>query len=262
MAKFRIRLAVTLLLLVCLSLSLFFLRHLGPIKMGVIETFKPALGAVNNGLSSVKYWGNLIVRYNSCFKENETLKKEIEELTTKLTSLEEARIENERLRGLLSFKENVKINAVASHVIGRDASNWVQTLLLDKGGKNGIKVNSTVVSSGGLVGRVVDVGQTTSRVLLITDPNSRVGGLVQSNRESGVVEGIGNNRCRIKYLPLNSAVKNGDVVITSGISGLVPKGIIIGRVLDVTRDPSGLYMRATIQPQADVQKIEEVLCIE
>jgi len=230
--------------------------------MSVIEFFKPALRVFNNSSSSVKDWGNSIVGHKRYLKENENLKKRIEELTTRMIALEEARIENERLKALLSFKEALKINSVAAHVIGRDASNWSETILLDKGEKNGIKINSAVVSSGGLVGRVVEVGGTLARVLLITDPDSKVAGLVQSNRESGIVEGIGNNRCRIKYLPLNSDVKKDDVVVTSGISEIAPKGIAIGRVLEVTRDPGGLYMCATLKPHVDLQKIEEVLCIK
>ena len=230
--------------------------------MSVIKFFKPALMVFNNSSSSVKDWGSSIVGHRSSFEENERLKKRIEELTTRMIVLEEARIENERLKALLSFKEALKTDSVAAHVIATDGSNWSDTILLDKGEKNGIKINSAVVSSGGLVGKVVEVGGTLARVLLITDPDSKVAGLVQSNRESGIVEGIGNNRCRIKYLPLNSDVKKDDMVITSGLSKMAPKGIAIGRVLEVTRDPGGLYMRATLQPHVDLQKIEEVLCIK
>lgn len=261
MVKFKIRFYLILLLLISLLLSFFVPLPSSHVKMSVIEFFKPALRVFNNSSSSVKDWGNPIVGRRSYLKENERLKKRVEELTARIIVLEEAHIENGRLKALLSFKETLKTNSVAAHVIATDGSNWSDTILLDKGEKDGIKVNSAVVSSDGLVGRVVEVGGTIARVLLITDPDSKVAGLVQSNRESGIVEGIGNNRCRIKYLPLNSDVKKDDVVITSGLSEIAPKGIAIGRVLEVTRDPGGLYMCGILQPHVDLQKIEEVLCI-
>ena len=114
----------------------------------------------------------------------------------------------------------------------------------------------------GLVGRVLEVGRYSSRILLITDPNSKVGTVIQRNRQGGILVGRPDGRCKMIYIALDSDVTKGDKVITAGFGSVFPKGILIGEVLSVGKEPGRLYKYAIVRPAQDMTKLEEVLCIK
>jgi len=195
-------------------------------------------------------------------KENILLKEKIKELDAQISELKEIEKENQRLRSLLDFKKRREFSVISAQVIARDASIWSDTAIIDKGRKSGITPNMAVVTEDGLVGRITEVGSTVSRVLLVTDPESRVGAILQDSRELGIVEGTLRSILKMRYLNIDADVKEGDAVLTSGFGGNFPKGILIGKVIKVEMDKSKLYKYAYIKPAVNLGKLEEILCVK
>lgn len=203
----------------------------------------------------------LIFSYHKLYKENLAFKKEIGSLKRKATNYEEVFRENERLNKLLSFKSKTQFSTAAAKVIGRDLSNWLSTLIIDKGQKDGLAVGMPVISEIGLVGKIVEVSKSTSRVLLINDPSLKVAALIQDSRDEGIVSGSLGGICRMYFLSLESEIKVNDIVVTSGLGGVFPKGLLIGRVVDVDLDSTGLMKNCLIRPATNLSSLEEVLVI-
>ncbi len=189
------------------------------------------------------------------------LRKENADLRRELARVEEVFQENQRLRSLLEFRDALAQPAVAARVVGRNATPWLRTAVLDKGAADGIRVDAPVVTPEGLVGRVYEVSDRASRVLLLTDPNSAVDALIQRTRAQVVVEGGLGRRCRVLYLPRGEEVEVGDPVVTSGLDGVFPKGILLGRIAAVEQRPGEVFQRAELEPGADFGRLEEVLVL-
>jgi rod shape-determining protein MreC len=169
--------------------------------------------------------------------------------------------ENERLRALLDFKKSLDYTTIPARVIGRDPSNWSNSLIIDKGLRNGINPNKAVIYVNGLVGRVVETGRSSSKILLITDPNSRVGVVIQKNRQGGILVGRPDGNCKMIYIALDSDVAAGDKVMTAGLGNIFPKDVPVGEVVTVGKEPGRLYKVAVVKPFEDLSKLEEVLCV-
>lgn len=202
-----------------------------------------------------------VLTFHKIYRENIALKKEVGLLNQKIVELQEASKENERLQRLLSFKTNTTFSTEAARVIGRDSTNWVSSIIIDKGKRSNVEVGMPVISEIGLVGKVFEVGNSISKILLINDPNFKVAAIVQDSRDEGIVSGSLGGNCRMYFLSLESDVEVNDIVVTSGLGGVFPKGLLIGRVIDVDVDPGGLMKNCSIQPSTDLSNIEEVLVI-
>lgn len=175
---------------------------------------------------------------------------------------EEVLSENNRLKTLLDFKKKLSYVTVACRVIGRDPSNWANTIIVDKGIRDGIKIDSPVLYVDGLVGRVIELGESISKVILITDFNSRVVALVERTRQVGVVYGMNKNICKLKYIPLDSDIKVGDKIVSSGLGGVYPKGLLVGEVISVGKESDRLSLYAIVRPSQYLDKLEEVFVIK
>jgi rod shape-determining protein MreC len=193
--------------------------------------------------------------------ENRRLRQEADTLKRRLDQLEEQALETQRLQRLLAMREASQAELLAARVVGKDATNWFKTILLDRGSREGVRRNQPVLAPDGLVGRVVEVTPTTARVQLVTDPVNAVGGLIQRTRVTGIVSGNLGAGTRIRYLPLMADVVVGDEVVTSGMGGVFPKGIPIGRITAVDRRSGALFQEATLQPAVDLSRLEEVLIL-
>ncbi|MDD4171410.1 MAG: rod shape-determining protein MreC [Syntrophomonas sp.] len=194
-----------------------------------------------------------------------------EKIKNNLLSLEnmqlrENKAEVERLRGLLGYKEAHEDQYLleAARVIARSPNNWYKTLTLDKGADFGIAVNMPVINPDGLVGKVISVSSNSAQVLLITDREMAVGAILQETRENrGIVEGIGNNgELRMINIPYYSLVRDGERVVSSGLSEIYPPGIQIGLIKDIQKEASGLVLYATVEPFVDFDQLEEILVIK
>lgn len=203
-----------------------------------------------------------LIRSKDLVTENTTLKRIVDSLTHQIVKYKDTEAENIRLRRLLGFKQGSSFKLIVARVIGKDSSNLSDTIIIDKGETSGVKEDTVVVAEAGLIGRVFSQSSGISKVILITDPNSRLSGVISRSRQSGMVYGISSRLCKLRYLPLDADIMLGDEVMTSGISDIYPKGILIGRVVRVIREPRGLTLSALIEPAVDMSRTEEVLCIE
>jgi len=194
-------------------------------------------------------------------QDNLRLQREAAFLQQRIDQLEEQALETRRLQGLLAMRETWRADYLAARVVGKDATNWFKTILIDRGSRSGLRRNLPVVAPDGLVGRVVEVTPSTAKVQLITDPVSAAGALMQRTRVTGIVSGHLDAGLRIRYLPLLADVAAGDEVVTSGMGGVFPKGIPVGRVISVERKSGALFQEAALQPKVDLGRLEEVLIL-
>lgn len=194
-------------------------------------------------------------------EENTRLQGETATLKRRIDQLEEQALETQRLQALLAMRQASRAEFLTARVVGKDATNWFKTILLDRGSLEGVRRNQPVVAPDGLVGRVVEVTPTSAKVQLLTDPVNAVGGLIQRTRVTGIVSGNLGAGARVRYLPLMADVVGGDQVVTSGMGGVFPKGIPIGRITAVERRSGALFQEATLQPAVDLSRLEEVLIL-
>jgi rod shape-determining protein MreC len=193
--------------------------------------------------------------------ENEDLKRELQELKLQMNKYREADLANKRLRALLNFKTSIPTPLLPAEVVAFDPSGWFQTILIDKGENDGVIRDMAVVSADGLVGRVIGVSGRHAKVLLILDGNSAVDALIQRSRARGILVGLGRNRCLLNYVQRNEDVQVGDPVISSGMGGVFPKGILLGMVQEVVRGNSGLFQTVEVKPAVDFSRLEEVMVV-
>ena len=201
-----------------------------------------------------------IIYYHRIFDEYKHFKNENGTLKARLIGLEELARENARLGKLLDFKKSLVYSSVAANVIGRDPTRWDSSLLIDKGMDDGIKTGMPVVNTMGMVGKIIEAGQKTSKVILLTDPQFSVAALVERTRESGLVSGTLQGLCRLRYINEDADVQIGDKVITSKLSQSFPEGLLIGEIIGIEEhlSPSIGYL---IRPSIIPSEMEEVLVI-
>lgn len=210
---------------------------------------------------NISFLGSL----GSLGEENKKLKAEIKQLKSELAQVEEYKLENEQLKKMIDYRRFTadQYQLMTAAVIGRDVGNWFGTITINRGTSDGVQRDMAVLVPEGLVGRVVAVSKRTAEVLLITDPRSGVGAVVQQSRVPGIVEGITNSAgtVRMVHLPKNEQVKKNQVVITSGIGGVYPSGLRIGKIISVKDDPGGLFKLATIEPFVNFKMLENVFIV-
>ncbi len=194
-------------------------------------------------------------------RENVVLKQRIAELQRENYQMKEMVLANERLQKLLQFREKISSTVIAAEVIGRDPSSWFKSVTINKGEKDGVRKGMAVISAKGVIGQILKTGPYHSVVLLITDYNSGIDSIVQRTRAKAIVEGKGENRCQLKYLLRAEDVVVGDMVVTSGLSGNFPKGLMVGEILTVDKKGHGIFQYAELVPSVDFTKLEEVLVI-
>ncbi|NVM24321.1 MAG: rod shape-determining protein MreC [Desulfobacterales bacterium] len=194
-------------------------------------------------------------------QENLLLKKEIDLLKIENSKYQELLLANQRLQKLLNFRENTDEPVLPARVIGWDSSGLFKSIIIDKGEKDGLRINTPVVNSEGAVGRVVSVSSNYAQVLLITDQNSAVDGLVQRSRGRGMVKGMGSGECYFDYVIKTCDIKEGDTIVTSGLGRIFPKGLYLGKVKEINDSPNKLFKDVRVTPAVDFSKLEEVLIV-
>lgn len=203
-----------------------------------------------------------IVFYHRNFTENIRLQKEALMLRQHLIQSQELLLENQRLKDIVAFKGTSQYKVIVCRVIGRDPSSWSSVIIVDKGKKSGLKTDMAVITAAGLAGRIAQVGDTTSKIVLLNDPNMSVSAVIQRSRQEGLLCGTWHsNSLMMRYLSADADIKSGDVVMTSGLSPIYPKGILIGVVKDVVFEFSGLSLYAVVKPIAQLNALEEVMVV-
>jgi len=193
--------------------------------------------------------------------ENRRLSEELAKLKAQLGDFTELTLENERLGELLQFKQKTKMNLLPVRVIGRDLLTDYETITIDSGEKQGVRKGMGALTISGVVGYIVDVEPTTSRILLITDRYAVVDGVVQRSRARGIVQGHSKDNCTLTFLKRSDDVEVNDVIVTSGIDNYFPKGFPIGVVTNVIKDKYGLGQEVSIEPVVHHTNLEEVFVV-
>ncbi len=240
------------------------------------------MSAAENGLGVVLniFQGNLynlnyriknsvrfILNLNDIKKENETLVKDNNNLKDKSLKYDDLVKENERLKKMLNFKDQrTEYNYLGCDIIGKSGDNWLDGFVINRGSDDGLKDKMIVMTGEGLVGQVTTVGSNWAIVQSLINENIAVAATVSTTRENdGVVKGYRDDNDRLLaklyYLPLDSQVKEGDIIFTSGLGGLYPKDIKIGSVISIEEDKGKLIKNALIEPSVNFNKLEELFVI-
>ena len=194
-------------------------------------------------------------------KENERLILEVDRLLNKNNELIEENRYLERVGKLTAYFKKKEKNIITAKVIGRDATQWSKMLFIDKGTNDKMKKNLMVMTNAGVVGHVIHSSLNSSKVLLITDSRSAIDSVFQNTREPGVTVGTGEGMCETKFVAIEAEVKLGDKVISSGLGGVFPRGLMIGTVVDIVKKKQDLFQNVTIAPSAKLAHLEEVAIV-
>jgi len=227
----------------------------------LIEGCSPFLKASTFVIHTVQGIFQNYVFLVSLQEENTLLKQRVVELQKEIGELRETALAKERVQNLLQFREKISLSMIAAEVIGQDPSSWFKSVTINKGEKDGVRKGMAVISPEGVIGQILKTGPYHSTVLLITDYNSAIDSVVQRTRAKAIVEGKGENRCQLKYLLRTEEVTVGDIVVTSGLNGNFPKGLMVGEIRKVEKAGQGIFQNAELAPSVDLAKLEEVLII-
>ena len=198
--------------------------------------------------------------------ENEKLNSEIAKLKSQNHRNEVYKVENQRLRGMLDLKDTYKeFELVAANVTARDSSTWFLSLTIDKGTDDGLKMTDTVTTPNGLVGHITDIGTNWAMVTTILDSQSTVAVTVERTEDFATVDGdidlSANGLCKMTYIPKDSTITVGDTIKTSGLGGVYPKGINVGKIVKIHPENKGVSQYAEVEPYVDFNKLYEVFVI-
>ena len=199
-------------------------------------------------------------------QRNEELEANYAQVLIENVALKEAAQENATLRRFFQFAQQhpgfqLVGGEVKARAIGRDPSNYLRYLTIDAGEAQGVEKGMPVIVPRGLVGRVQSVGRNWAKVLLITDPRSSVSALIQTSRATGQVQGLVSGDLAMRYISQEEVVNEGEIVLTSGLGGNFPKGLVIGQVIGVEQRDSGLFQQAIVRPTVDFDRLEMVLVV-
>lgn len=194
-------------------------------------------------------------------KQNQELKTQLAELSAQLGAMTELKMENERLGQLLGFKQAAKMNLLAARVIGRDLLPDHATITVDRGMNHGVQKNMAALTIGGVIGYTFRVENESSQILLLTDPYAVVDATVQRSRARGLVEGVRKGNVRLRYLKRSDDVKVGDLVVTSGMFNMFPKGFPIGTVTAIDKSRYGMTQDVEMKPTIEPLNLEEIFIV-
>ena len=266
----RIRLRPLILPLVILGaiviIALDLAGYLGPVNDIIHAALKPpeilfteTKQIVGSGISAVRELGELRER-------NAELEDLVNRLTVENLRLAEVETENEQLRTLLAFAQtnpsyDYRGGQIIARVIGEGANNLTTPIQIDLGAQHGIEQGMPVVTDRGLVGRIFHVYPRTSDIMLITDPRSKVNVMTQASRAQGIMRGRVGELPIMELIPPEIEISVGEIIITSGLGGHFPKGLVVGQVVEVIKNDNLMYQSAVIQPTVDFDRMELVLVI-
>ena len=228
--------------------------HISPITSPV-RFLGSAVAAPFNAIGNV--FSNLTASQESL----DDLKKQNEVLTSKVAELSEAQKTAERLEGLVGLQSTYNLKSTAARIVGASGDAWTSTVTIDKGSADGLTINMPVTSSAGVIGQIIEVSAKTSTVRLIGDENSGVSAMVQDTRAQGMLQGQPDGTLRLEYVSVDSDVKVGDIIVTSGIGGVFPKGLPLGTVSSVEKSANDVYYTIVVRAQTTAENNEEVLVI-
>lgn len=227
----------------------------------VVWFFSPVQSLLTNTVETVSETLNYYFFLVGVSRENERLLLEIDRLSQEKNELLEKNKYLERIEKLVGNIGKNQRTIITAKIIGRDATQWSKMVFIDKGTNHQVKENLVVMTDAGIVGHVIHVSTKTSKVLLITDSRSAVDSLFQETRGTGVTVGTGQDACKMKFVPIEANVSIGDRIVSSGLGGIFPKGLMVGVVVDVVKKRQDLFQNITVAPSADLSQMEEVAVV-
>ncbi len=227
----------------------------------MIDSFAPVQRTVFFVHDRVNFYFSHYLANIEASKKNVELKRNIEDLNGQLFKYEEVVKENKRLKQLLAFAEDLKVERVMAQVVSRDSSSDFRVIRINKGFSDGIRLQSPVVTNKGLVGYIFRLTDHFADVITILDQNNRVDGLVERTRSHGIIEGDLGDVCLMKYVSRTEPVILNDKIITSGLGNVYPKGILIGHISKIEREGYGITQKIEITPGVDFGRLEEVIVL-
>jgi rod shape-determining protein MreC len=256
------RAIVVLIPLLILNLALLSVQIEGPSGTLLLKTWTLALQAPIMAVSSAATNGVRHVCRNYLWTvgaraENEQLRQSVHELMLLKNSYEQSKQENARLHRLLSLNESLSYRSVGARVIARTPSYLSNLIYINRGSEDGVRTDAAVISGDGIIGRVVHITKHQAQVQLITNPDASVGAILEKSRTPGVLRGTGNLMLEMDYVANIEPVENGEIVLSSGLDGIYPKGIPIGKVVD-SRKGKGVFRSIKVEPRMDMVRLEEV----
>ncbi|RVU98452.1 rod shape-determining protein MreC [Coriobacteriales bacterium OH1046] len=257
-----------LIILVAVSLSLF--------TASVRSGDTGVLGALRGGFSAIAMpfrvagsvltapiygLGNIFANLTADQATLSELRAENEALRQRNIELEEKALLADRLAELMEIQSTYNLQSIAAKVISGSTDSWTSTITIDKGSSAGLSVGMPVVDASGVIGQIISVSPTTSVVRLAYDENSSIPAMIQSNRAQGILSGSASGGLSLDLVRSDLTVNVDDVVVTSGLGGVYPKGLPIGRVTSVERSAGALYLEVAVEAFSRVQALEEVIVI-
>lgn len=228
------------------------------IIVNLINPLEKSYYSVSNSISS--YWNDYFYLVD-VEQKRQVLADRVKILEAQNSHLTELESENARLKKLLNFASKTNLVPLSATVIGRDPSNWIKTITIDRGSHDGLRPGLAVVDGNAIVGQTTVVTKNSSKVLLITDSRSAVDVIVQGSRASAVAVGSSKGQLALEYLSKESPVNVGDRVVASGLDQIFPKGTIVGVVTSVKNPKTGLFQKATVRPAGTLDRLETILAL-
>ncbi len=257
-------------LIVCVAVSLVIFTV--SCRMGSSSPLELVRGAFQTVTSPVRYLGstvsapfqglgNIITNLTTDQQTLSDLQEENERLQARNAELEEAEQTASRLQSLLDLQDSYSLQSTAARIISSSTDSWTSTVTIDKGSTSGLTVGMPIMASNGVIGQIIQCNPTTSVVRLVADESSSISAMVQSSRAQGMINGSATGQVTLDLIRTGQTVEVGDVVVTSGLGGVFPKGLPLGRVTSVENNPGSLYLDIVVEPFAHTENNEEVLVI-
>lgn len=259
----RLRIAgiCSLLFLVSLSLTAYSVKNPAIARIGttiVHQVIYPFQAANHTLTSSIKGIWNNYINLIHVKEDNRELRERLRKIQVDNAKLAEIEVENANLREALQIVKKSKMDGWVANVVGYNATQWTQLFTLDRGLEDGVQVGMPVLFGESVVGQILSVSLGSSRVLLLTDPSSGIDAVLQRSRARGVVRGLGQNACIMRFVAAEEEVKVGDLIVSSGMDGIYPKGFLIGTVSDVSHVGEALFHTIKVKTRVNFSKIETV----
>ncbi|MBQ7525109.1 MAG: rod shape-determining protein MreC [Abditibacteriota bacterium] len=221
----------------------------------VVSPINNCVRSVGDGFSGM---GRKFASRKKLEARNARLEKENKELKAEIAASRSMDEENKRLRKLLNAKPTVGGKCKTGEIIARDPSNWFDTATVNLGQKDGVETGAAVVSDKGLIGQISSVTASSGKIVYLTDSGSNIGAMTERSRAPGILQGAGTDELVLNYLAKDADIRQGDAVITSGMGGVIPKGIPVGVVTKIKRDNAAGITVADVRPAVDFDELEFV----
>jgi rod shape-determining protein MreC len=212
------------------------------------------------GRAVISWWRNYVALFD-VRRERDEAERENAKLRQKNIELQEQGRSSERLARLQDFQERNESNLLRANVSAQDLSPWYSSITIDKGSADKVSPGMAVITDEGVVGVVSGVALSYARVLLVVDPQIQVHSFAQRSRARGAVRGRANGLCNLEYVPRDADVQVGDTLLTSGLGGIYPRGLLVGTVTTVAHEPPEMFKRVEVKPAVEFSSLEEVFVI-